>query len=133
MTDQEARDFLSRVFQSLFDPTVTAEEVGAFFAPDYVQIADGKEIDRAGFIDHVRVLKNTLQSASVALEKVVASGSTVASLHVATGRKQSGETVQMKVHAFFEIENGLIRRTEELTHMVAGHAEDRDLGSRTSA
>jgi ketosteroid isomerase-like protein len=133
MNDQEARDFLSRVFQALFDPTVTAEAVGAFFAPDYVQIADGKEIDRAGFIDHVRVLKNTLRSGSVTLEKVVASGSAVATLHVAAGQKQSGESVRMKVHAFFEIEDGLIRRTEELTHMVMGHAEDRDLGSRTSA
>jgi len=133
MTDQEARDFLSQVFQALFDPSVTAEAVGAFFAPDYVQIADGKELDRAGFIDHVRVLKNTLRSGSVTLEKVIASGSTIASLHVATGLKKSGATVQMKVHAFFEIENGLIRRTEELTHMVTGLAEDRDLGSRTSA
>ncbi len=132
MTDQQARALLSRVFGALFDPAATAEDVGAFFTPDYRQIADGKEIDRAGFIDHVRVLKDVVQSGSVTLETVIASGSKVASMHVVNVRKKTGEAVQMKVHAFFAVEHGLIRRTEELCHMVAGGEADRDLGSRTS-
>ena len=132
MTDQQARALLSRVFHALFDPAATAEEVGTRFSLDYRQIADGREIDRAGFIDHVRLLKDVVQSGSVTLETVIASGPTIASLHVVNVRKKTGEAVQMKVHAFFEIEHGLIRRTEELTHMMVGGQTDRDLGSRTS-
>jgi hypothetical protein len=132
MTDQEARDFLTRVFGTLFDPAASAEDVAAFFAPDYVQIADGKRLDRAHFIDHVRVLKGALESGAVTLEKVIASGSTVATRHAVNARKKNGATVRFKVHAFFEIEGGLIQHTDELTHVVEGGAEDRDLGSRTS-
>ena len=65
MTEQEARTLLTRTFQALGDPAVTAEEVGTFFTQDYVQIADGKKLDRAAFIDHVRVLKNTLDGGSI--------------------------------------------------------------------
>ena len=132
MTDQQARALLSRLFRALFDPAATAEEVGAFFTADYVQTADGKELDRAAFIDHVRVLKATLREGSVTLEKVVGGGATIASLHHVSARKKNGETIEMKVHAFFDIEHGLVRRTEELTHMTVGGEADRDLGSRTS-
>jgi len=132
MTDPQARDLLSRVFQTLFDPAAGADAVGAFFAPGYVQIADGKELDRAAFIDHVRVLKAALQSGAATLDKVIASGSTIASLHRITAHRKTGEMVRMTVHAFFEIEHGLIRRTEELSHLVEGSDADRDLGSRTA-
>jgi len=133
MTDREAREFLTRVFGTLFDRAASAEAVAAFFAPDYVQIADGKRLDRAHFVDHVRVLKRALESGAVALEKVVASGSIVATRHVVSARKKDGTSVRFTVHAFFEIEGGSIRRTEELTHMLEGGAEDRDLGSRTAS
>jgi ketosteroid isomerase-like protein len=132
MTEQEARDFLARVFQVLLDPAATAEEVGTFFTPDYVQNADGKVLHRPAFIDHVRVLKAALQNGTATLEKVIVGGATIATLHRIDAHKRTGETVQVKVHAFFEIEHGLIRRTEELTHLLAGAEADRDLGSRTS-
>ena len=132
MTDQEARDFLTGVFHTLFDPTARAEDVGAFFAENYQQIADGKTLDRAAFLDHVRVLKGIVEHGSVALVKVVASGSTVATMHITSARKSTGEDVKFLVHAFFEIENGLIQSTNELTHILHGSDEDRDLGSRTS-
>ena len=131
MTDEEARDFLSRVFGALCDPAADAEAVGAFFAPDYVQIADGATLDRADFLDHVRVLKDALAEGTVTLERVVASGTSVASMHVADVLKKDGARARLKVHAFFEIEDGLIRRTEELTRLLEGAAEDSDLGSRT--
>lgn len=133
MTEPEARDFLSRVFQALLDPAATVEDVGAFFTPDYVQSADGKVLPRAAFINHVRVLKATLQSGTATLEQVIVGGATIATLHRIDACKKNGETVQVKVHAFFEIEHGLIRRTEELTLLLAGTEADRDLGSRTCA
>jgi len=132
MTENEARDLLARVFRTLFDPAAGAEAVGAFFTSDYVQVADGRQLDRAAFLDHVRVLKAALQGGSATLEKVVAGGDTIASLHRITARKQTGETIRMTVHAFFEIEHGLIRRTEELSHLTEGGDADRDLGSRTA-
>lgn len=130
MTGEEARLFLTKVFAALMDPEVSAEEVGRYFAPEYVQIADSQRLDHAEFVAHARELKRVLAGGAVTLEAVVAEGSTVASRHLVEARKTSGERVRMKVFAFFEIEGGLIRRAEEVTHMVEGAAEDRDLGSR---
>jgi len=132
MTDQEAHDLLSHLFRALCDPAVSAEARGEYFAPGYVQAVDGKLLDRGDFLDHVRALKSVLASGSVTLEKVIASGSTIASNHVVNARKKTGESVQMKVLAFFEIKNGLVQRTDELTYLIRGAAADRDLGSRTS-
>lgn len=131
MTGSEACDFLRRLFQQLFDPSVPAEEVGRYFAPDYVQVVDGKKLDHTGVVNHARALKDVFAIASVTLEKVVADGATIASMHTVRAQKKSGERVEVKVFAFFEVENGLVRRTGELTHVVHGEAHDRDLGSRT--
>ena len=131
MTRDDARTFLQGVFDRFFDPAASAEAVGEFFSPDYVQEVDGKRLDYSAFLDHVRLLKRTLDRATVTFENVVVDGSTIADIHVVDARKKNGERLRVKVLAFYTIEDGKIRRLEELTHQLEGRAEDRDLGSRT--
>jgi ketosteroid isomerase-like protein len=131
MTRDEARRLLQDLFDRFFDPAASAEAVGEFFAPDYVQEVDGKRLDYSAFLDHVRVLKRTLERATVAFEQLVVDGSTIADIHVIDARKKNGERLRAKVLAFYTIENGKIRRLEELTYQLEGSPEDRDLGSRT--
>jgi ketosteroid isomerase-like protein len=93
----------------------------------------GKVLGRGQFIRHVQALKDLLDEASVHFEKVIAEGASIATCHVVNLRKKSGEQVEMKVLAFFEIEDGLISRTEEFTRLIAGDSVNHDLGSRVSA
>jgi ketosteroid isomerase-like protein len=118
------------VFDRLFDPTASAEDVGAFFSPDYVQDVDGRRLDRGEFLNHVRVLKSTLDSATVTFKEIAADGATIADIHVVEARKKNGDRVRVKVMAFYTLEDGKIRRIEELTHLLEGRADDRDLGFR---
>jgi hypothetical protein len=37
----------------------------------------------------------------------------------------------MRGYAFFEFENGRVRRVDEMTRLTEGNDQDRDLGSRT--
>jgi ketosteroid isomerase-like protein len=131
MTRDEARRLLQDLFDRFFDPTASAEDVGAFFSPDYVQEVDGKRLDYSAFLDHVRVLKRTIDRATVTFENLVVDGSTIADIHVVDARKKNGERLRAKVLAFYTVEDGRIRRLEELTHQLEGSPEDRDLGSRT--
>ena len=85
MTTEEARRFLQSVFDRLFDPAASAEDVGAFFSPDYVQDVDGRRLDRGEFLNHVRVLKSTLDSASVTFKEIAADGATIADIHGQVG------------------------------------------------
>jgi len=132
MTRDEARRFLEDMFDRLFDPAASAEAVGAFFAPDYVQEVDGKRLDYSAFLDHVRLLKRTLERASVTFEQLLVDGSTIADIHVVDAHKKNGERLRVKVLAFYTIEDGKIRRLEELTHQLEGRPEDADLGSRAA-
>jgi len=133
MTRDEARRFLAELFARFFDPATSAEAVGAaFFSPDYVQEVDGKRLDYGAFLDHVRLIKRTLDHATVTFEHVVVDGSTIADVHVVDARKNNGERLRVKVLAFYTIEDGKIRRLEELTHQLEGRPDDRDLGSRTA-
>src|SRR5262245_41298082 len=97
MTTEEARRFLQSVFDRLFDPAASAEDVGAFFSPDYVQDVDGRRLERGEFLNHVRVLKSTLDSATVTFKEIAADGATIADIHVVEARKKNGDRVRVKV------------------------------------
>ncbi|CAM4518145.1 hypothetical protein P4H94_15150 [Paenibacillus macerans] len=132
MTNEEARQKVQQVMEALFDPNVTAEEVGSYFNPRYVQDANGVVLDHKGFVDHARALKSTLKSGKVRIDKMFVDGQVMVSVHYVDAVKQDDSQLTMKVIACFEVdENGLFINTDELTHLVQGDAADRDLGSRT--
>jgi SnoaL-like domain len=120
---------LEGLFCELLDPAVPAQRLESRLTPDYRQIADGKILDRAGLVDHARALKSVVAEAQVKFEMLLADGERVASLHVVTGRKRDGAAVGVRVYAFFEFQNGRVRRVDEMTRLIEGGEEDRDLGS----
>jgi len=133
LSKDEGRALIENALASLLDPHQDAESLTRYFAPDYVQDVDGKRLDLAGFIDHARVLKKSLRRARATIEKLVVDGNTIADIHVVDAEKTTGATLRVKVIAFFSVRDGKIVRVDELTHLLHGAAEDRDMGSRTSA
>lgn len=51
-------------------------------------------------------------------------------LWLAEALKKSGEHVEIKVIALHQISNGKIILTDELTHVINGNSEDKELGSK---
>ena len=112
--------------------TVDEADIRARFAPGYVQIVDGKTLDRDGLIRHMQVQKQHIQDARINFAALCAEQRTVFTHHVVTARKHDGQTVQVQVLAQFTLnEAGQILRCEELTRLVQGSAADRDIGSRS--
>jgi ketosteroid isomerase-like protein len=132
MSREEAREFLQKVFANMFDPQTAAESLSEFFATDYVQDADGAQLNFNGFIDHARVLKNTFRSDHVRFEEILVDGPKIADVHIVDARKADGDTIRVKVIALYTLENGEIVRVDELTHLLKGAEADRDIGFRTS-
>ncbi len=130
MTTAQARHYLNEVFHSLFDPAISAEATARYFTPGYQQHADGKVLDHPMFVEHARTLKSTLQYATVTFGNVIASGNTLASWHIVDAVKHNGQALRVKVVAIYQLEDGLIARVDELTHLMEGEASDRDLGTR---
>jgi len=132
LSKQQARALIESALASLLDPRQDAESLSRYFAPDYVQDVDGKRLDFNGFIDHARTLKKSLRGGRVTIENIIVDGMTIADVHVVDAEKTNGDTLRAKVIAFYTVRDGKIVRVDELTHLLQGAAEDRDLGSRTS-
>lgn len=106
------------------------ETIARYFSKDYIQKVDGKILNYAELVAHMRVQKAALMSAKVTIQYLITEGDFVASLHVVDAIKKDGSPVQVQVNAIFKIQEGKIVLCDELTHLIQGSHADRDLGSR---
>jgi hypothetical protein len=63
------------------------------------------------------------------IERIVADGTSAATVHLARATKKTGETATIKVVAFYELGNDRLVLIDELSRVVHGSEEDRELGS----
>jgi len=127
------KSLVERAFQDVFASDAFDEgAIARYFSPLYVQKTDGRTLDYAGFVAHVRELKRTLKNVKITFERAVAEGASVVSIHRAEAEKIAGGKISVRVFALFVIEDGKIILCDELTHLEQGAAEDRDLASRHS-
>jgi ketosteroid isomerase-like protein len=111
---EDARSFLERAFAKLFDPLSTDRDMLEFFSPEYTQDLNGKVYGFGEFMKGVNALKSTLRSSAVTFTSVVASGDTIAEIHVVDATKKDGTHIRFKVIAFQTMEGGRIKRAEEV-------------------
>lgn len=130
MTQDEVHDLLRRLFAAFTDPATKPEDFAELLTPDYVQRVDGKELDYAGFLHHSAALQASIASGSVSFEHIVTDGASAATVHVADAVKNDGERIRLKVIAYYQFRGNRISLVDELTHLLEGTAQDRDLGSR---
>ncbi len=129
MGSEEVRSFLEEFFRLFADPSISADVFGRLMTPDYVQRVDGIELDFAGFIAHRTKLLEALSDMKVTFEHYVGDGRSAATVHLADVVKKNGDKVQLKVIAFYQLKDRRLSYVEELTFLVAGSHEDKNLGS----
>lgn len=130
MTQDEAHDLLRRMFDAFTNPATKAEQFAELMTSDYIQRVDGKQLDYAGFLRHSETLRASLVSSSVTFEHIVTDGVSAATVHVAEAIKVGGERIRLKIIAYYQFRGNRISLVDELTHLLEGTAQDRDLGSR---
>ena len=118
-------------FKVLFNTEKSVDDVRPFFAKNYTQWVDGKSLDYDGFFQHVAALKEVIASAYVEFIEFMVEGDTAADIHDVFVTKKNGETLHVRVIAFFTFENNQIASVREMTHLLKGNESDHDLGSRT--
>ncbi|CCG85419.1 nuclear transport factor 2 family protein [Erwinia piriflorinigrans] len=112
------------------DPLHVESKIAVFFAADYQQRVDGKQLDYSGFIRHMEALKLYTKRMSISIKSIVAENDTVFTHHYVNVEKKQGEKSEFEVFARFTLLSGKIIRCEELTRMINGLPGDSDLGSR---
>jgi predicted SnoaL-like aldol condensation-catalyzing enzyme len=130
---EQNKSLIRQMFQDVlerdaFDETVIAR----YFSPSYIQHADGKTLDYAGLVNHVREVKRTATKLRFIFEQMLAEGNRVMDIHRVEGGKRTGGRFAVRLFSLWVIEDGKIVLCDELSHVVQGEAGDRDLSSRTS-
>ncbi|MGE0971731.1 nuclear transport factor 2 family protein [Klebsiella sp. WOUb02] len=112
------------------NPRHEEDKIALYFSPDYQQQVDGKSLDYRGFVGHMALLKSLTAKMSLTVLAVAGDGDTVFTHHHVNVDKKSGQQSEIAVMARFTLASGRIVRCDELTRLLVGEPEDRDLGSR---
>ncbi|MGR2680441.1 MULTISPECIES: nuclear transport factor 2 family protein [Chromobacterium] len=115
---------------ALLSPELDESRLARLVHPDYRQQADGRNLDYPAFVRHLRHLKRECSRVGLEILSWAEQGERLFTRHLVTADKRAGGQVRMLVIAEFRVRDGMVRACDELTHMLGGAAEDRDLGSR---
>jgi ketosteroid isomerase-like protein len=131
---EQNKSLIRQMFQDVFaSDSFDRQVLERYFSPKFVQHADGKTLDFAGLVDHVRELKQTVTNLCFTFERMVAEGDCVMDVHRVEGKKRDGgQGLAVRLFSLWVIENGKIILCDELSRLEEGAPEDRDLSSRTS-
>ncbi|WP_431223522.1 nuclear transport factor 2 family protein [Serratia sp. L9] len=104
--------------------------ISELFSRDYCQKVDGNTLNFEQFLQHMALLKQITHSMTLEILAIVAEGDAVLTHHLVNVEKHDGSQSQIRVLAHFTVRNGKIQSCVELTQLLVGQHEDRDLGSR---
>jgi len=125
------KDLLQTALEAAFaGPALDEARLARSFSPDYRQWTNGKTLDYAQFVNHLRTLRETA-AVEIRILHCMAEGERIFSLHQARATLRDGHVSTHRVLALFRIENGRVVECDELTFMQEGQPADRDLGVRT--
>lgn len=137
MEDKSERNksLIRQMFQDVFgNDSFDAQVLDRYFSLKFVQHADGKTLDFAGLVDHVRELKRTVTNLRFTFEQMIGEGETVMDIHRVQGTKRSGgEAFAVRLFSLWVIQDGKIVLCDELSRLEEGAPEDQDLSSRRAS
>lgn len=113
----------------LMDPVFDKEMIARYFDVSYRQFVDGKELNYEQFVAHMALVKQRTTRLEFLYNTVIEEGNIVFTNHVVTATKPDGTVASTHLIAEFHIENGKITYCSELSRLLSGPDEDRDLGS----
>lgn len=124
------KEFISEALKTVIEDMSAGESViSRYFSPDYVQYVDGQVLNYQDFLKHMAKQKTMLKSAIVSVERCIAEGNAVSTVHHVQAAKKDGSVIEAKVIAHFHLKDGRIVLCDELTKILKGSKEDQNLGS----
>ncbi len=111
-----AREALEALYRAVIEP-LNADAIGRHFADSYEQVTDGREIDLAGFRDHIAHLAGRFTRVDILpFLDVIEQGDAIAVRYRVHARGHSpGDAVSGEMIAMWWLENGRAVRCVEMT------------------
>jgi len=128
---EKNKELIKQAFRHIIEAeTVDEKQIARFFSPDYIQHVDGHTIGYDEIVRHLYEQRRTIAAMEVNFLALAGEGNLVFTNHVVSARRKDGGRIKVKVIAQFTFQGDKIVSCDELTHMISGRAEDKDLGSR---
>jgi len=102
-----------------------------YFSPAYEQFVDHAKLDFEGFKQHIKKLKQLIETVEVQILSTAVQDNIVFTKHLVHSVLKDGSQHIHKVLAEFTFAEGKIIRCEELTCLLSGSEDAKDLGSMT--
>lgn len=126
----ENKVFIENGFKKMFGSASFDENfVREIVDTSYIQYVDGKTLGFEEFIKHLRALKERTKSIEIDFKTLVGEEDIVFSNHVMTATMKDGTKTVMQIIAEFRIRNRKMYYCDELTFLIDGDSNNRDLGS----
>lgn len=122
------KEMLHQVIES---KTYEEKVVLQYFSPAYEQIVDHSTLDFEGFKQHIKKLKQLIETVDVRILNTAVHDNTVFTKHLVHSVLKDGSQHTHKVFAEFTFAGDKIIRCEELTCLLSGSEEAKNLGSMT--
>ena len=101
------------------------EKIADYFSPNYEQTTAGEKIDYAGFIAHIKALKEHVESIQILpFEETIHEGNKIVLRYLSKITKKNGLISKFAVMAIFEIQGDKLIRCWELTKIILGEKQD---------
>ncbi len=126
----EKQIFIKVFTEFLENLEVNEKDIEKFFNKDYIQYTDGKKLNYQDFVKHIHTLKKSLKYLTVNIRSIAQDNDVIFTNHLILGETKDGKIFSGEVIAEFRINNNQIYYCNELTHMIEGGEENKDLGSR---
>ncbi len=124
------KNVIRDLFINLFEnKSFKMEDLGNFIAPDYVQYVDGKTFNYKQFVEHINTLRLMIETCRVEFKTLVCEGDIVFSNHTVDIELTDGRKAKTQVIAEFHLREGKLYYCDELTHLIEGASDNRELGS----
>lgn len=126
--EKRVKEMLQQVIES---KTYDEEVILQYFSPTYEQWVDHSKLDFEGFKQHIKKLKQLIETVEVQLVNTAVNDNTVFTKHLVYSVLKDGSQHTHKVLAEFTFAGNKIVRCEELTCLLSGSAKAKHLGSMT--
>ena len=130
-SNPKANEYLLGFFKAFIARDKTALE--SMLSKGYIQKFGGSQNDRDEFIQHSLVLSKQLKTMDILFKDVnIDSNGTISEIHVVEVTELDGSKSKFKLYAFYYFDNdGKLKLIDELSTMLEGSNENKDMGSRT--
>jgi len=123
-------EFVKEMFKDVIENPVFDEKIVAqYFSRSYIQTVDNRKLDYTDFVNHIKKLKEKVSVQKVQFLNTAENGTSVFTKHIVKSVLRDNSNITHKVLAEFVIEDGKIETCDELTIMLEGSENEKNLGS----